>query len=127
MEDQSNKTYVVGTEGKVEKLPDAAYVGELSQAEYETLKAKNGRIDVLIVPVGDELKEFAVAYLKKIERSLMGAYLSSIDPIAKKEMLLNSIFVAGDRRIIDDDDIFYSACLKVDEMLAFPYGVFVKN
>ena len=125
--DNQEVNYLVGSEGKVEKFPDATYVGELDQAEYQALKQKHGRIDMLVVPVGNELKEFAVAYLKKIERTLMSAYLSSNDPIAKKEMLLSSIFIAGDRRVIDDDDVFYSACLKVDEMIAFPYGVFVKN
>ncbi|MDL2315035.1 hypothetical protein LJC16_02115 [Bacteroidales bacterium OttesenSCG-928-C19] len=116
---------IIGTE--ILKIKGATYTGEATQEQYSKLVAKYGKINVMVIPVDKDLTDFAVVYLKGIDRQLMSAYLSSNDPVQKKEMLLDAIMVAGDERVKDDDGVFFSAMLLMDEVITFPLGVFIKG
>ena len=71
----------------------------------------------------------AVAYFRKPDRTLYGAALSieSRNPIAAKELVLKSTFLEGDKAILDDDDLFLSACTVIDEMLSVQQADIKKN
>ena len=117
---------------QTEKYPWATdkevnFVGQVSDEEFEKLQHKHGFVYTIYIPVNDEGTEVAVGYLKKIDRELMGAALSMKDPIRSKEMVLNSTFIEGDKRILDDDDVFFSACMEVDKMMTFRKGMLKKN
>ena len=105
----------------------AEYIGELSNEKLEILQKEHGKIDTIEVPMNDERTKFAVGYLKKIDRQLMGAALTVADPIAAKEMVLNSIFVGGEKSILTDDELFFSACTVVGELMSFRRAILKKN
>ncbi len=95
------------------------YYGRISQEELDRLKAKYGDIYEISVPLDDEEKELVVAYFRKPDRTTLGAALSQEErnPMKGKEILLRSTFVAGDKRILEDDDLFISASLVANEMV----------
>lgn len=103
------------------------FVGELTPARLEKLKAEHGTIFTMFIPANDESTEMGVGYFKPVERTLMGAALSIADPIQSKQAVLEACFVDGDRRILTDDDMFFSACNKVDEMMSVRRGFLKKN
>lgn len=119
------KNYVVGTNGQIEKEKGKDYTGEMAPAEFATLRAKYGTIITMVIPTDREFSGFAIGYFKKVDRPLMSAYLSMADEIDKKTMLLDAIFIGGDRRILENDDMFFSACLEVERIVSFPKGVSV--
>ncbi len=103
------------------------FVGEVAEAKLEQLKAKHGRVHTMYVPANDENTEVGVGYFKPIDRELMGAALSVSDPVQAKGMVLEATFVEGDRRILSDDEMFFSACNKVDEMMSVRRAFLKKN
>lgn len=119
------KNSVVGTNGQVEKEQGKEYSGEMTAAEYATLRAKYGTVITMVIPTDREFSGYAVGYFKRVDRPLLSAYLSMADEIDKKAMLLDAIFIGGDRRILDEDDLFFSACLEVERLVSFPKGVSV--
>lgn len=109
------------------KKKEIKYVGKLADAALEVLRLKHGEIYTMTIPVDDLGTEVAVGYFKKVDRQIMGASLSISDPIVSKQIILESTFIDGDRRILDEDDLFFSACMLVDEMLTFRKGELKKN
>jgi len=84
----------------------------------------------LTVRVGDEdSEEFATAFFRKPNRIEFAAAVAvqQRDPVKAKQMLLNTMFLEGDRRVIDDDYAFMCAYLSVDEMIGLYYGDLKKN
>lgn len=118
--------YVTGCKGKVIKQPGCLYTGEVSKDSLRKLTAVHGAITTVVIPerAGDN---YHVGYFKQVDRPLMGAYLSQDDEVAKKEMLLNALFVDGSRKLLEDDDLFFSLCLEAAAMVAFPKGVSVRQ
>lgn len=103
-------------------MGETKYIGKVSDEELAGLKEKHGKVKVMEVPVNDAGTEVAVGYFKPIDRQTMGASLSISDPVASKELVLNTCFIGGDKRILEDDELFFSACLLVDQMMAFRRG-----
>lgn len=116
------KNYVTGTNNLVEKEPGKEYAGELTAAEYDKLRAQHPAVTTMVIPADRQFSGYAVGYFKKVDRSLMAAYLSMTDEIAKKAMLLEATFIGGDRRILENDDLFFPACIEADQMVSFPKG-----
>ena len=54
------------------------------------------------------------AYFKKPDRKILGMVMSidKQNSLRAKEILLTNCFLEGDKRILTDDDYFYSACTK---------------
>ena len=106
---------------------EVKFVGEISEDEMEKLKAKYGRVDIMYIPANDDGTEWGVGYFKKIDRDLMGAALSITDPIKSKQTILEATFIAGDKRILEDREMFFSACMEADKMMTFRKGYLKKN
>lgn len=116
------KNYVTGTNDLIEKETGKEYTGELTPSEFDKLKVQNPDITTMVIPVDRQFTGYAVGYFKKVDRALMSAYLSMSDEIEKKAMLLNATFLTGDRRILENDIMFFSACIEADSMVSFPKG-----
>jgi hypothetical protein len=93
---------------------------EITDKKIETLKVKHGKdIFEISVPLDDENKEFATAYFKKPTRDHFSIYAMKVgsNPIEAAEILLNNTFIEGDRKILEEDELFFSAMGKLDEMI----------
>lgn len=106
---------------------DIIYTGEISEGDRKRYLAVHGNLHRLEVPVSDDFSEYAVAYLKPIERQFMSALLATEDKITRWEMILNELWVAGDERIKKVDELFYSAGISLNNLLAFRMSTLKKN
>jgi hypothetical protein len=99
-------------ENKTDAEKVIVYTGQISEEQIEALKRKHGIVLTLEVKANDEGTEIALAYLKRPDRLLLGAYFNKnkINQISAKEMLLTGCWLDGDKRIQTDDDLFLSAC-----------------
>lgn len=99
------------------------------KAELDAIAQKYGAKKVFCIEVPRENGSIAKAYFKKPDRNVYGAALSitSRNPLAAKETILRSTFLEGDKEIIEDDDLFFSACTVVDEMLDVTMAIIKKN
>ncbi len=96
------------------------YYGRLTDAEIEKLKQEHGcEVFEITVPMNDDNTENAVCYVKKPDRSVLGktSRLLEINPIAANEVILDSIWLAGDQRIKMDDEMFLSASIMITELV----------
>ncbi|MBN1340748.1 MAG: hypothetical protein JXA03_15575 [Bacteroidales bacterium] len=98
---------------------EVKYHGRLEEAAIEDLKRKHGEVYELIVPMDDEGNEFAVGYVKKPARQLLGktSRLLDVNPIAANEMILKEIWLSGDERIKTDDNLFLSASIEIPNLV----------
>lgn len=83
------------------------------------LKAKSmGAIHA--IKVGDDTKEYSL-YLKKPHRDIVGLYYGRVkeNPIKAAEILLKAshLIDISDKEIFEDDELFYSAYMQIDEYL----------
>jgi len=108
---------------------EVKYHGRLEEAAIEDLKRKHGEVYELVVPMDDDGNEFAVGYVKKPGRQLLGktSRLLEVNPIAANEMILKDIWLAGDQRIITDDDLFLSASLEINNLVTVRMAVLKKK
>lgn len=62
-----------------------------------------------------------IAYLKKPSRKVMSMALGAgkNDPIRFGEIILNNCWIEGDRKIIDEDKLFFGAMQQLDQMIEF--------
>lgn len=107
--------------------PVIKYHGEISEGEYKGYLAVHGKVHRLEVPINDEYSEFAVCYLKPIQRTFMSALLSVDDKITRWEMMFTELWIAGDERIKKDDELFYSAGISLTNLLSFRMSRLKKN
>lgn len=103
------------------------YHGEISDAEYNKFKAVHGNIHRLEVPLNDEFSEIAVCYLKPVDRQFMSAVLSVEDKVARSELMLAELWLAGDERIKLVDELFFSASVMLNALLSFRRASLKKN
>lgn len=94
--------------------------------EIEAIEKKHGLSKVfrIEVPMDDEGKDVAVAFLKKPNRNVMAASMSfaESDPFKSNEILLKGCWLEGDERIQTDDDAFLSAQMLLQELISFRKG-----
>lgn len=98
--------------------------------KFEALKKQyGGRVYAIIVPCDDEGTDIAVGFVKKPDRTLLGLVLSqlTVNQIKAFEILLNSTWIEGDNRILNDDDVFMSAMASLNEMITIRQGVLKKS
>jgi len=100
----------------------------------EQLKAKYGEIFEMKLPLDDkkptdETKEYAIAYFKKPDRKVLiaSAAHERVSPLKSKETILVNCFVGGDKRVIEDDDLFLAACIAIDDIVDIRYGELKKK
>jgi hypothetical protein len=91
--------------------PEKIYHGRLEEAAIEELKKKHGEVFEIVVPMDDEEKEYAVGYVKKPTRHVLGAVSGMVNsnPVRAAEIMLANCWIAGDDRLKTDDDLFMSA------------------
>jgi hypothetical protein len=86
----------------------------------EEIKAKYGEVYELIVKdsEGNDVK----AYLRKPARPVMSVIMSKVasDPLGSMETLLRNCIIAdvSDMRVLEDDEMFYSAVPALQELIA---------
>lgn len=92
-------------------------------------KHKTPVIYELSVPLNDEGTEHAVAYLRKPTRFELSPLIKQIesDPMGALTILLNTIWLEGDERIKEDDDVFFGAIGSLQEIITFRVGNLKKN
>lgn len=105
----------------MEKEVKKVYHGLISEAEYAALENKDPSIQTLIVPIPGKVNEYAVGYVVKPDRDIMGrtARLYDINPVKANEMVLNHIWRAGDDRIKTVDELFYSASEQIKDLIKY--------
>lgn len=107
-------------------------VGLLSAQELDALKAEYGEVSHLKLKVSDE--ENSHFYLKKYTRHHVEAAMktqSREGTQAGGRSLLDSLFIAGDKRVLSEDakdvDIRISASLLTSTTVNFLEGEVIKN
>lgn len=90
-------------------IPLAVREEILKKAEELKLANKLRRIFVIVVEgeEGDE-KPFYVAYLRRPSLMHFSQYMNFVqkDLVQANKMLASNVFLAGDRELIDDDELF---------------------
>lgn len=99
---------------------------KLIEDQMEAVRKKYGLSKVfrIAIPMDDDGKDVAVAYLKKPNRNVMAVSMSfaESDPFKSNELLLKGCWLEGDMRIQEDDDAFLSAQGLLQEMITFRKG-----
>jgi hypothetical protein len=111
------------------KKPAINYHGQITAEEFAKLKNEHGEIFTIEVPMNDTHTDVAVAYFKKVDRAIMGAAMSLWDtnPLKAKEIVLTSCFIAGNKDILEKDDLYFPATNRVDDMITFRKATLKKN
>jgi hypothetical protein len=104
------------------------------QLRLDEIAKRNGVAEVFEVKAYKKNKESGnideiTAVFRKPSRSVISASMSqqNRNPLGAKETILRSCFLEGDKRILDDDDFFLSACTVVDEMIEIRMADLKKN
>jgi hypothetical protein len=95
----------------------------------DELAVKHNVKTVFEITVEDDEGNLVIAYFKKPSRQIMSRALSieGRDPLGSKELILRNCFLEGDIRIIDDDEMFYGACIESGSMMTFRKATLKKN
>lgn len=100
-------------------------------AELERIsKANNGiKVIMLKVPKNDEYTEFAYGFIKYPSRTdiSIAMTMKDSDPLKGKEVVLRNSWLEGDKAILDDDELFLSACTVLDEVIGVRQAIIKKN
>lgn len=86
-------------------------VREQISSKVEELKKTNGIRKVFVVVVAgdaDDDKPMYIAYLRRPNLMHFSQYMNFVqkDLVQANKMLVNNIFLAGDRELIEDDELF---------------------
>jgi hypothetical protein len=87
---------------------------EKDKAELDAIAKKHGVEKVSQIFANKPDCEPISAFFKRPDRKIMGMVMSldKTNPLRAKEILLTNCFLEGDRRILTDDDYFFSACTR---------------
>ena len=87
------------------------------------------KVFMIKIPTNDEGTEHAIGYIKKPSRATLGAAMSIMakNPLKANEIVLQSSWLEGDRRILDDDDLFMAAGALLQEIIQIRTGEVKKN
>ncbi|MEZ5195118.1 MAG: hypothetical protein R2764_01565 [Bacteroidales bacterium] len=112
-----------------QEVNNPRYHGRLEEAAIEELKKKHGEVFELVIPMDDDGHEFAVGYVRKPKRELLGrtSRLMDINPISANEIILKDIWLGGDDRIISNDDLFLSASMEITDLVTVRLGSLKKK
>jgi hypothetical protein len=93
---------------------DIITAADVTDAIKKAWKEKYGEGKVSVIKV-----EGKVGYLRPPTRTEMGAYSVTYrtNPVKANESLFKTVWLGGDREIIDDDRLFYGACDKLPELV----------
>lgn len=92
------------------------------------IKAKYGQVYKLEIEVSDT--DIAIAYLRQPSREIMSAMFAkmSTDPLMANEILLRGIIIKeiSDNRILENDQLFMSACTSLDQIIVLKKSTLMK-
>lgn len=115
------------------KTTTAEIIAQLEK-EKEILDAIAKKYNVkkvieLKVPRDDTYTSFAIGYIKYPEREDVSIAMTfkDTDPLRGKMIVLENNWLEGDREIINDTELFLSACTILDEVLAVRQAIIKKN
>lgn len=81
------------------------------------------------VPTNEEYTEFAYGFIKypsRVDVSIAMTMQNS-DPLRGKEIVLRNSWLEGDDRLLNDDELFFSTCTAVDDLLSIRQAIVKKN
>ncbi|HMO63298.1 MAG TPA: hypothetical protein PKC39_14530 [Ferruginibacter sp.] len=120
-------------ETQEEKAARERYEKEVRK-EKEIMEAVAKRHNVakvlmLKVPLNDEYSSFKYGFLKYPEREDVSIAMSlqNTDPLRGKQIVMENNWLEGDREIINDTELFLSACTALDEVLSIRQSIVKKN
>lgn len=87
------------------------------------------KVLMLKVPLNDEYTKFTYGFLKYPNRTdvSIAMTMQNTDPLRGKQVVMESNWLEGDRRLIDDDELFLSACTALDSVLSIRQAIVKKN
>lgn len=101
------------------------------EEETERISKKNGQIKVIMlkVPKNDEYTDFAYGWIKYPDRTdiSIAMTMKDSDPLKGKEIVLRNSWLEGDMQIIEDTELFLSACTVLDTILGVRQALIKKN
>lgn len=116
-----------------EQDPDKTPNEVLAYEEAETKKvlAKNpgAKVIMLKVPKDDSYRNFAYAWIKYPSRVDVSIAMTmrDTDPLKGKEIVLRNSWLDGDMSILNDDELFLSACTVLDEVINIRQAIIKKK
>ena len=118
---------------KISKIQHAQLIERIEFLEgvLKRLKHNNkgSSIYTIEVPVNDDCNEYAIGYVRSPKRNELAIVLAQLEqkPIETMEILLNTVWLEGDERIKNDDEIFFGAISTLEDLVKFRKGQLKKN
>jgi hypothetical protein len=101
------------------------------QERLDAISKKNGgcRVIMLKVPKNDQYTEFAYGFIKYPDRTdiSIAMTMKDTDPLKGKEIVLRNSWLEGDNEILEDTELFLSACTVLDEVIGVRQALVKKN
>lgn len=101
------------------------------QAEIDRIsKANNGiKVIMLKVPRNDEYTAFSYGFMKYPDRTdiSIAMTMKDTDPLKGKEIVLRNSWLGGDESILNDTELFLSACTVLDDVIGVRQAIIKKN
>jgi hypothetical protein len=111
------------------KKDDKVKISPADKKRLDEIAKRYGVPEVFEIKAINPKGETASAVFKKPDRNIISASMSkeSFDPLGAKEVVLRSSFLEGDKRLLDDDEFFLSACTRVNDMIVIFMAEIKKN
>lgn len=99
--------------------------------QLERISKTNSGVKVIMlkVPKNDMYTDFTYCFLKYPDRSdiSIAMTLSSTDPLKGKEIVIRNSWIDGDESVINDTELFLSACTVLDDVIGVRQAIIKKN
>ena len=112
-----------------QKAYDEIILKERGMLDEVSKRHNQPKVLMLKVPLNDAYSDFIYGFIKYPEREdvSIAMTLQNTDPLKGKQIVLENNWLEGDRRMIDDTELFLSACTALDEVLAIRQSIVKKN
>jgi hypothetical protein len=102
---------------------------EQSEMDRITKANPNVKVIMLKIPKNDQYTEFTYGWLRYPSRQYISIAMTmkDSDPLKGKQIVIENSWIEGDRKIIDDDELFLSACTVLDEVIGVRQALVKKN
>lgn len=116
-------------EKKEEKEFEQRQGKENEKLNEVSLRHKGVRVIMLKVPKNDEYTEFAYGFIRYPDRTdiSIAMTMKDTDPLKGKEIVLRNSWLEGDNEILEDTELFLSACTVLDEVIGVRQALLKKN
>jgi hypothetical protein len=103
----------------------------LEKAMIDEVAKRHNAAKVLMIKVAlnDEYTEFTYGFIKYPAREDVSIAMTfkATDPLKGKQIVLENNWLEGDKKILEDDELFLSACTALDDVLAIRQAIVKKN